>query len=100
MPSFSPENISIQILNGARLWGVAGSWEEKFINAGFRNIEIGSAPGDEIYTGIEIRYRPSHYVAVPLIKDVLQFGGIAPDAIRETKGLEEGEYDFIIVVGR
>ena len=95
-----PYDISLQILNGARLWGAAGSWKEKFRNAGFIEVEIGSAPGDEVYTGVELTYRPSRQAVLPRIKDVLHEGGFAIDAIRENTGSEEGEYDIVIIIGR
>lgn len=93
------EEISLQILNGTYTKGLAKLWQEKFINAGFKNIMAENAEARD-YKGAEISYKPSKASVLEKITEVLISNGISDNHIVKKEGTEKLEYDFIIIIGQ
>lgn len=100
----SVKEISLQILNGTYTGGLAKSWQEKFIDAGFsasdgKTIVTGNAKTRD-YKGMEVSYKPSKAGALGKVTEVLINNGINDASIVKKEGTDELSYDFIIIIGQ
>lgn len=98
-PPPAPGEISLQLLNGTSITGLAKVWQGKFEDAGFQGITIGNAAQRD-YSGVEITTRPSKKEILTVIRATLTQYGVSEDAVREITGSEEGEYDVVIILGK
>lgn len=89
--------ISLKILNGTTISGLAGSWKTKFINAGFKteNISTGNADRRD-YKGLTVKHNSSDTTAKK-ITDVLNQSNLS---IKLEKDNNLGENIFTIIIGK
>lgn len=98
-PPPTREEVSLQILNGTTISGLAKAWQGKFEDAGFQVIALGNASRQD-YIGVEIVSKLSKKEIIPVIREVFARFGVSEDTIREIEGVEESEYDVVIILGR
>lgn len=74
-----PANLAsfhLQILNHTKITGLAQQWKERFISAGFTNIEIGNIRSGN-YRNIHLNYAPHNKQFIEEIKKIiLSFQGV------------------------
>ncbi len=89
--------ISLKILNGTKILGLAGNWKNKFMEAGFitENISTGNADKKD-YLNISISYNASSE-ALAKISDVLQSENLS---IKASKDIKLSENSFVIIIGK
>lgn len=89
--------ISLKILNGTTISGLAGSWKTKFIEAGFikENISTGNANKRD-YSGITITNNSSDAI----IKKVVEVFGQSNISIKLEKDDNLNENAFTIIIGK
>lgn len=92
-----PENVSINLLNGSGIIGLAKAWQNKLAAAGFTDITIGNADTTD-YTGVSILSKPSKQQILPKIREV--FSALKIDIRSEEAQAEETEYDIVIILGK
>lgn len=95
LPDISTEDISINILNGARKAGVASSMSKKIENLGFNNITIGDSRTIYPITTIFTKDTASDFVTI--IEETVK--SLYPKAVVKTNTVES-KYDLIIIVGK
>ncbi|MEK7212176.1 MAG: LytR C-terminal domain-containing protein [Patescibacteria group bacterium] len=71
----SPADVSLRILNGTYVEGLAKSWQGKFKDAGFENVSMGNAQARN-YIRTLIIYKPERENVLSSILEILESGGV------------------------
>lgn len=74
IPSISPLDLSdltLRILNGTGIPGLANTWKERFETKGLRHVSIGNAPGTN-EQGIVITYKPEKKIFLEALREIMR----------------------------
>lgn len=90
------EDVSINILNGTNVAGLARRWQDYFTKAGFDKITIGNAQKKN-YVGVIIKYKTNFSDILDTVQKVISINGgkVASSEVEDNLG-----YDIIIILGR
>lgn len=99
MPSISPldiSEISLRILNGTGVPGLANKWKKWFAAKGLRHVTIGNAPTLN-EKEIMITYKSKKDIFLPMLRDILKENTDMPIHEQPDDDLSD---DFVIIIGK
>lgn len=89
-------SVSLRVLNGSTVIGLAKLWASRFKEAGFTSVAVGNAPGKD-YAGVTIQYKPAHAAGVEKIRKIVEKYGASVTAEKQVG--ENAQYDVTVTVG-
>lgn len=92
-----PANVTLELLNGSGIVGLAKNWQKQFAKSGFENAAIGNTATTD-YTGVLILYKPSKQQILLKIREV--FSSLQTDITSEEEQSEDAQYDIVIILGK
>lgn len=95
-PTFDITPLSIQVLNGTTISGLAKTWQGYLEAEGFKNLTIGNA-SKRTYTGATIQYKVSAVEALPILKAILTERGLSVSREEEQNSIS---FDIVLIIGK
>lgn len=99
LASLSPAELSLTLLNGTSIKGLANVWQDKLVKVGFLHITTSNADRRD-YVGVYIRFRPQATQALDILVQEFKKRGVREDAIISEPALETQQEDIVVILGK
>lgn len=97
--SLLPTKLSLTLLNGTSIKGLASVWQDKLMKAGFSRATTGNADRRD-YAGVHIRFRPQASQSINVLTQEFIKRGVLPNAVISEPAPETQQEDVVVILGK